>query len=224
MAFDPLRIGIYVASAAGAVALVLLGRKIMSGLFGGVSLPQLNCSEEFKAFNHGASRDMSAVKLIVVHSTEGATAKGAESWFANPIPISAGGPGSTQVVVGPDGCYRTLPDNVVPYGAGSPANNLGLHIELAGFAKWTRDEWLAQDSTLRLAAAQIAAWSASYGIPLEYIDASGLLAGKTGVTTHLQATNAWHATTHVDPGPNFPMDVLLKYAGGQAPADGVPNA
>lgn len=167
-----------------------------------------DCSTAYSAVNHGGKRSMSSVDLIVLHCTEGNTAKGAASWFANPASA-----GSTQLVVDDHECYRTLPDDVVPDGAPG-ANTNGLHIEMAGFAKWTRAEWLAHEDTIRRAAALVADWSSTYSIPLVYVDAAGLKAGRSGVTTHWQVTLGLDGGKgHVDPGPNFPLDVFMRYAG-----------
>ncbi len=173
------------------------------------------CSTEFTAHNHAGKRDTSTLRWIVVHDTEGDTARGAASWFSQTTPISEGGPGSTQIVVGEDGCYRTLSDDVVPYGAGGHANAIGLHVELAGHSSLTRDQWLARSATLRRAAAWLATWSSAYGIPLTFVDAAGLLRGESGVTTHAEVSKAFPSdTNHTDPGKNFPMDALLDLAGG----------
>ena len=148
-----------------------------------------------------------APTLIVVHSTEGINASGAAGEFTAP---HAGG--STHLVVGEDGNYRFLADDVIPCGAPG-ANDQGLHIELAGFAAWTRAQWLARAKTLDCAAAFLAAWSDQYGIPLRFVDAAGLLRGERGVTTHAEVSKVWRLSDHWDPGPGFPMDVLLSKAG-----------
>lgn len=172
------------------------------------------CSTEYAAHNHGGPRTQ-PIDWIVVHDTEGETALSAARWFVQPLAIGDGGPGSTQVVVGEDGCYRTLPDDVVPYGAGFHANARGLHVELSGHSTYSRDQWMSRATTLRRAAAWLASWSRDYGVPLRYVDAKGLLAGERGVTTHREVSRAWPSdTNHQDPGPNFPMDYLLDLAGG----------
>ena len=178
--------------------------------------PPPTCETDVRAAHHGGTRDMSEVDLIVLHSTEDSTAKSAADWFATTIegePESKQ-PGSTQVVVDDTGCYRTLPDNVVPYGAPN-VNIRGLHIEMAGFHDWTREQWLEHLPTIEKAAGQAAAWAAEYGIPLRFLDAAALRAGERGgVTTHLEATKAFTPGGHVDPGPNFPLDTFFSYAGG----------
>jgi hypothetical protein len=178
----------------------------------------VKCDNTLQAFNHGGKRrtKVGDLRWIVVHDTDGGPfAANAALWFTQPIPIENDGPGSTQLVVGRDGCWRTLPDDVVPYGVGSPTNEQGLHIEFAGQASWARDEWEAEKTTLDLGAQALANWSAWYGIPLQFVDAAGLLAGVPGVTTHLEALKAFPNPKyggHFDPGPGFPMDDLLARA------------
>jgi hypothetical protein len=179
---------------------------------------RMKCNESRRAFNHGGKRRtrVGDLRWIVVHDTEGGpSAEGAAIWFETPLGIDFGGPGSTQLVVGEDGCWRTLPDDVVPFGVGSPTNEQGLHIEFAGFASQSTEQWLAQTRTMELGAQALANWSAWYGIPLQLVDAELLLAGVPGVTTHEQALKAFpnpSAPGHFDPGPNFPMAELLAKA------------
>jgi hypothetical protein len=139
----------------------------------------------------------------VLHSTEGPSAASALATFAAP---DAGG--STQLVVGDEGAWRCLPDDVEPCGAPG-ANAQGLHMELVGYASWTRAQWIAHMPMLRCAARLASDWCSLYGIPQRFIDAKGLLAGEIGITTHAEVDKAWKKSTHWDPGPGFPMDVFL---------------
>ena len=50
------------------------------------------------------------------------------------------------------------------------------------------------------------------GIPLQFVDADGLVAKKRGVTTHACVTQAFHRSTHTDPGAAFPLDTYLARA------------
>jgi hypothetical protein len=45
-------------------------------------------------------------------------------------------------------CFRTLENDVIPWGA-KGANTNGFHIEHAGFAKWERRKWMSHEGTLR---------------------------------------------------------------------------
>lgn len=181
-----------------------------------------DCSTEYPAHNHGGPRNMDAVSLVVLHSTEGPTALSTAEWFATPLAISAGGPYSAHVVVGEDGCYRCVDDTNIAYQA-PPTNTNGLGVEQAGYAAWTREEWLAHDVTLRRAADQVSGWCQQYGIPLRFLRAPDLLALEAsgwdkahgGVTTHREISRAWPSPgAHQDPGDGYPLDVLFAYAGG----------
>jgi N-acetylmuramoyl-L-alanine amidase len=199
-----------VALAVGTIAL-LVSKTV------GKNRPALpNCSTQYTAHGHGSTRNMQSVRLIVLHSTEGATAAGAAGWFANPD-----SQGSTQIIVDDTSCFRTLPDNVIPWGAaGGRANEDGLHIEMAGFAKWTRAEWLKHQATLDKTAAWIAEWSALYGVPLTFLTAADLKRDglkARGITTHAAITEAFKPGGHTDPGKNFPIDVVMRAAGGSVP-------
>jgi hypothetical protein len=181
--------------------------------------PAPSCGTEFEAAHHGGTRSMSSVDLVVLHSTEGNTAKGAAEWFATTLPglPESKQPGSAHLIVDDAACYRALPDDVVPYGA--PHGNVnGLHIEMAGFHNWTRQEWLSHLPTIEKAAGAAAAWGKKYGIPMRFVDAAGLRRGESGVTTHLELTQAFTPGGHVDPGTDFPLDVFFEYAGGSAPS------
>jgi len=185
------------------------------------AIPMPACNDTISAVHHGGTRSLSNLRLIVLHSTEGRTARGAAGWFANPDSA-----GSAHVVVDDQECYRTLPDSLIPWGAkGGDANENGLHIEIAGFAAdnpttgdkaFTRDEWLSHMARLRKAASVVWAWGKMYGIPMRFVDAAGLLRGESGVTSHYEITKAYHAGDHIDPGKAFPYDVMMNLLGSNA--------
>lgn len=168
------------------------------------------CDDSLKAVHFGSTRDVSRIRLIVLHSTEGDTAAGAAGWFTNP----ASG-GSTHYVVDDTKCFNTLPDNVIPWGAkGGRANEDGLHIELAGYAKWSRDEWLNNHmQELKNAAAIVRMWSDKYNIPVDSLLSADDLKSQgnnaRGITTHANITKAFGIDSHTDPGSGFPVDVFL---------------
>lgn len=92
-------------------------------------------------------------------------------------------------------------------------NKIGIHLEHAGYARQSLDEWLDPFSRRMLArSAKLAAViCARWNIPIEFVDAAGLLRGDRGVTTHYQVTKGpgKGRTTHTDPGRHFPMDLYL---------------
>lgn len=173
------------------------------------------CSTAYYPANmHGPHRDLRSISLVVLHSTEGChdgvcpTAASVSDYFATTTNDA-----STQLVVDDSSCYMSLRDDTVPYGAsGGDANLRGVHIEFAGTANWSRQEWLSHSRMLTCGAYRVAQWCDRYGIPVQFLDPSHLAAGYKGITTHANVTAAFHVPYgHTDPGPNFPLDVFLGY-------------
>lgn len=130
--------------------------------------------------------------LVVVHCTEGSTAEGAARWFANPRSA-----GSAQVVVDDVEVWRCVDDMTIAWHA-IGANTNGLGLEIAGFARWTRAEWMSHVPRLEEAARIHAGWNLTYGIPLVESTTRGY---------HSHA--GLPGNNHTDPGANFPWDFYL---------------
>ncbi len=173
---------------------------------------QAVCSRKYTAAHNSGARPLTAIKWIVLHSTEGPTAEGAASWFANPA-----SEGSAHLVVDNDACFRTLANTDVPWAAPG-ANTNGFHIEQAGYASWTRSEWGgANADTVKRAAYKAALHAKAFAIPLRWVGPVGLRLGRKGVTTHRDISYAWpilarKAGFHTDPGEGYPKDLFMKYA------------
>lgn len=169
------------------------------------------CSRLYTALRNSGPRPVTDIKWIVLHSTEGPDAAGAARWFADPK-----SEGSAHIVVDASTCFRTLPNTAIPWAAPG-ANAGGFHIEQAGYARWTRSDWLANEGTVRRAAFK-AAWHAKlFGIPLRWVGPVGLRLGRKGLTTHRDVSYAWpllarKAGFHTDPGAAYPKDKFLQWA------------
>jgi hypothetical protein len=103
------------------------------------------------------------------------------------------------------------------------ANSNGLHVEMAGRAAQTSEEWHDPYSRklLVVAARLVADLCAAHRIPVRYVDAAGLVAGGSfarGVTTHHEVTKAFRKSTHTDPGPHFPIMEFVGLVLGGSPA------
>jgi hypothetical protein len=154
-------------------------------------------------------RSLGPIRLIVVHSMEsremGDTAETCANYFA-----TTDRPASAHVCVDSNSRVRSVKDSDIAYAAPG-ANHDGLHLELAGRAAQTREEWLdpyGQD-LLSQAAHQVAEWSTGWGVPLKSLSAQQVRDGEWGVTTHNAVRLAYGLTDHTDPGEGFPMDELL---------------
>lgn len=197
--------------ALGGLAVVVGVRRLLRGT---PMMPPL--STAYMARNHGGTRALSKIRLLVLHSTEGSSAHSTAQYFATTTV-----PASTHVVVGDTEGFRTLPDNVVPYGSGggpstNDSNLVGLHLEFSGHAAWSRAEWLQHDAMLRRGGAVIAAWAATYNLPLVMLGPQAVRDHiAQGIATHKTISDAYAVPGgHQDPGPNFPLDVVLAYARG----------
>lgn len=91
------------------------------------------------------------------------------------------------------------------------ANNDGLQIELAGYAKQTAADWADAYSLdmLEGAAQSAAEWVVKYGIPIRRLSVAEVKAGHKGFCGHDEVSKAYKRSTHWDPGPAFPWDYFL---------------
>lgn len=158
---------------------------------------------ELRAAHDSGPRPASAIRLVVVHSTEGGTAASVAEYFHTTAQAS------TQLVVDDLECYRCVPDDVIPWGAPG-VNTSGLHIEHCGYAVWSREEWLTHKPMLERSAEHAARWSLHYGIPLRWLGALGLKLRRKGFTRHMDASRAFTPGGHSDPGEGFPRDYYLE--------------
>lgn len=158
-----------------------------------------------RAAHDSGRRRASWIRQVVIHSAEATSARGVAQFFATTAQAS------TQLAVDDRTCYRCVPDLVIPWGAPG-VNRSGLHVELCGFARWTRDEWLTHDKLLRRAAFKCGSWAWTYRIPMRWLSVPQVRGGTPGFLTHHDASQAFHTPGgHVDPGAGFPRDVFLGY-------------
>jgi hypothetical protein len=149
-----------------------------------------------------------------LHDTEGDTAQGAAAYFG-----TAASGGSSNLVVDDHECFRVLDDLVIPWGA-PPLNTSGFHIEQAGYAKWTRSDWLQHEATIERAAYKAALRCERFDIPARVLNVAQLRADFAmhephgGVVTHATISAAFGQSDHTDPGPNYPLGLFLTHLQG----------
>jgi hypothetical protein len=158
-----------------------------------------NCNTAFHASKNSGKRPLSVIDLIVMHATQGGTARSNASYFSG-----AKAQGSAQLVVDDYACYRCLADDEIPWGAPG-ANYHGLHIEQCAFTSWLKTMWsTTHRRTLFRAAYKAALHCKRYGIKTRFLTASNLKTGmRNGITTHAECTKAFGGT-HTDPGTGWP--------------------
>lgn len=164
-------------------------------------------------------------RKIVLHSMEAPnkpdTAEGVGNFFAR---LPAGNKASAHVGADVNSLCRYVSDDNVAYAAPG-ANHDGLHIELAGYARFNAGDWNQADmmAMIQQGAQQVRTWSDQYRIPLRFITAADMRADPnvSGVTTHYEVSQAFHGSDHWDPGTGFPIATTIHMAAsGSVPLEG----
>ena len=159
--------------------------------------------------NHYKGR-RSAIRLVVLHTMEAdesnpGTAEAVGNYFSR-LTTQA----SAHVGVDTDSECRYVDDADTAWSAPG-ANSDGLQLEMAGRAGQTAGQWEDTDSNaiLERAAAQVATWCRTYGIPPVRLTDADLAAGARGIIDHHAATRVYRLSTHTDVGENFPWSQFL---------------
>jgi N-acetyl-anhydromuramyl-L-alanine amidase AmpD len=146
------------------------------------------------------------IDLVVIHTMEmdekGSTAEDCARWFRNPeARVSA-----HYCVDNNSEVQCVLEEDVAWCAPG--ANHNGIHIEHAGRARQTREDWRDPYSQTMLdrSAIMCADICRRHKIPLTFLLAPDLVAQRRGITTHWQVSRAFGLSSHWDPGLNFPIE------------------
>lgn len=180
----------------------------------------------FPACYHGSTREgpnQWPPKYIVIHCTENPNPEDPDSiestgaWFQAKNPDgSCKAKGSTHFGVDLNSTQLFLEDITEAAGA-PPLNDCGLHIEQAGQAKYTRAQWMELEPTIIRCAFVVATWCKTYSIPVKFLSVADLKAAgdhpakPQGITTHANVSDAWHQSSHWDPGGGYPVDVFMAH-------------
>lgn len=150
------------------------------------------------------------VRVIVIHDMEYpeklSAAEDVARYFATTTT-----PASAHICVDADSIVQCVKDSDIAYAAPG-CNNDGIQVELAGYARQTRAEWLDGYSAalLERAANAVAQYCLKYDIPVCHMTNVQLKAGEKGIIGHYQASEVYKKSDHMDPGPNFPWDVFME--------------
>ena len=90
-------------------------------------------------------------------------------------------------------------------------NQYSIAVEITGLTSWSRQRWLDSVAWDKLGAV-LAAVARHHNIPPVRVTVEQMKANPRvrGAYDHNQMRLAWGGTDHVDPGPNFPWDHLLR--------------
>ena len=153
---------------------------------------------------------------IVLHCMQldeaSTTAERCARFFAGQPPHSPETPGtSAHACVDDDSIIQCVPWDKVAWHAPG-ANQLGIGLEHAGWARQSKSQWLDEYGLrmLRRSSWLCARLCEKFKIPLQICDTKMLIAGEPGITTHAFVTEAFKRGDHTDPGANFPLADYLE--------------
>ncbi|MFC4128390.1 glycoside hydrolase domain-containing protein [Nocardia rhizosphaerae] len=157
-----------------------------------------------------SSRDGARITNFVLHTQEGnGTAESLAAYLNNP----ANGVSYHYTVR--DGIVVRVVDEHRAAWSVLSANPFTVNLCFAGSrAAWSREQWLAIDGDLRVAAFLAVRSAHRHGYATEVI-APPYRIGE-GITDHHYVTQALGIGTHTDVGPNFPWDVFAAHVAGFA--------
>ncbi|HKB40474.1 MAG TPA: N-acetylmuramoyl-L-alanine amidase [Gemmataceae bacterium] len=156
-----------------------------------------------------SSRGGAAVRLIVIHTAEGATTiESLGSYFANPS-VDASSHTGADDKAGVIGEYVKRDGKAWTQAS---ANPVCVSIELCAFAKWSSSEWGKHDAMLENCARWIAEEAAHFDIPITKLSAGQAQGSGRGVCQHADL-GSWGGG-HWDCGGSFPIDSVLEMARG----------
>jgi hypothetical protein len=166
------------------------------------------------------SRYGTPIAVIVMHTAQTGegpkSARGTAGWFVSEMLVPKKHPdGTVEMVpakasahfcVDVNEIIQCVHDEHMAYGA-PYANRNGIHVELAGRAEQTPEQWADpySEKMLRRAAHLVAHLCRKHGVPIKRIGSDELKAGGRGICGHDTVSKAFPVPkAHWDPGPNFP--------------------
>ena len=158
-------------------------------------------------FTRGRSN---AIDVLVIHTMESPekpdTAESVANWFAGSTAPQA----SAHYCIDENSIVQCVQDKDVAWHAPG-ANHNGLGLEHSGRAAQGAAEWSDEYSAkmLELSAELAARKCKEYDIPVTWLQPADLLAGKRGITGHVQVSKAFKRSDHSDPGTGFPVQAYL---------------
>lgn len=175
----------------------------------------------FRARNFTPHPSPRAIRLIVIHTTENQEASGVArnvaAWFAGPNAPQA----SAHYVIDDLEVFQVVDDRDIAWAAPG-ANADGLHLEHAGMAGQTPEEWedAYSNAELRNSADLARALCEIYEIPTVKLTVEQVADGQSkGICGHVDVSNAFPNAKgshhHTDPGPHFPWDAYMRLVTGE---------
>lgn len=172
-------------------------------------LPESHLAAAFIPGNPAhTSGTQAAISRVVVHCTVSATrdggARGNAAYFQ-----SAGAGGLAAYVVDPDETIQCASERAVTWHAPPNPGSIGVELcdpQAGDPARWHDD---AHVRLLARGAELVGDIARRWNVPLVYVGSADLLRGARGITGHTDVSQAWHQSTHTDPGVGFPWATFM---------------
>lgn len=150
-----------------------------------------------------------AVRVIVIHDMEYPEKSTAAEEIAHYF-ATTDTKASAHICVDSDSIVQCVRDSHIAFAAPG-CNADGIQIELAGYGRQSREEWLDEygKKLLENAARAAGQYCAKYTIPPLRLTNTELRSGGRGLVGHHQVSEVYQKSDHTDPGPNFPWDVFI---------------
>lgn len=151
------------------------------------------------------------IDVLVIHTMESPekpdTAENVAHWFAGSTAPQA----SAHYCIDNNSVVSCVRDKDVAWHAPG-ANHNGLGFEHAGKAGQSAADWADPYSQQLLArsAELVAQKCREYDIPVQWLRPADLLAGRRGITGHVEVSRAFKRSNHTDPGETFPIQQYLR--------------
>jgi|SRR5215471_1066254 len=156
-----------------------------------------------------SSRSGATVRLIVLHTAEGArTIEELGNFFGS----SSSQVSSHTGIDDKDGVIGEYVKRDYKAWTAAGANPVAVQVELCAFASWSAAEWDKHPNMLKNCARWIAEEAKKYGIPITKLSASSAQGSGRGVCQHVDL-GSWGGGHH-DCGSSFPIDKVLSMAKG----------
>ena len=158
---------------------------------------------------HTSRGNNKPIHRVVIHCTVSPCVKGGARSIAAYFRSNNAG-GSAHYVVDPYEAVQVVYDGVIAWHAPPNANSLGVELcdPMTGAAK----RWGGGNHKLMLdrAAELVAQLCLAYDVPITRLSVDDLKAGRHGICGHVDVSQAFHQSTHYDPGDGFPWDHFMQ--------------
>lgn len=151
------------------------------------------------------------IQRIVVHSTVSPCVEGGARSIADYFKSKSAG-GSAHYVVDPGEVVQVTYDSVIAWHAPPNPHSIGIEmcdmpaLGVVGMRRWKDDE---HKRMLVRTARLTAQLCLAYDVPARRLSVTGLRAGRHGICGHVDVSEAWHESTHWDPGA-FPWAAFIR--------------